>query len=98
MDRKVNGILSLAPIAWTGACSSSDDNGLDGDAVGEGGISPKRLTYWQDIVPIVEQKCMGCHQPGGIAPLSMGSYAEMKPWAPAIAAAVSGGIMPPYYI
>ena len=27
---------------------------------GEAGISPRRLAYWQDIVPIVENKCMGC--------------------------------------
>lgn len=68
------------------------------DAEGEGGIVARALTYWQDVVPIVQDKCMGCHQPGGIAPFSMDSYAAIKPWAASIAAAVSDGVMPPYYI
>lgn len=81
-----------------GAAPSSGNPGAGIDAASEAGIASRHLTYWQDVVPIVEQKCMGCHQPGGIAPFSMGSYAEIKTWAPSIASAVSGGIMPPYYI
>lgn len=105
---------TLATLLLTAglACSSSSPNspdaaspppdgsqGIDGsDNGGEAGIAPHALTYWQDVVPIVENKCMGCHQPGGIAPFSMGTYAEAKLWAPSIATAVSSGVMPPYYI
>ena len=79
--------------------ASVSDSPLPGDdAAAEAGKSRNGLTFWQDIVPIVENKCMGCHQPGGIAPFSIGSYVEIKPWAMPIAKYVLDGVMPPYYI
>ena len=90
---------SNGSIPTVDAAASASDGPLQGDdTVTEAGGTQKRLTYWQDIVPIVENKCMGCHQPGGIAPFSMGTYAEIKPWVTQIGSFVSAGVMPPYYI
>lgn len=92
------GPTSDAAIPPDASAASGDAPLLGGDDAVDSGSSVKVLTYWQDVVPIVEKKCMGCHQTGGIAPFSMGTYAEIKKYAPLIAVDVSGGIMPPYYI
>ena len=79
------------------AQGATDAPVLTEDAATEAGVV-SGLTYWKDVLPIVESKCMGCHQTGGIAPFSMQTYAETKRKALSIADYVSGGIMPPYYI
>lgn len=53
------------------------------------------LTYYQDAAPILGEKCASCHQPGGIAPFSLMTYAEAKQQASRIKFAVEGGVMPP---
>src|SRR4051794_9965770 len=53
-------------------------------------------TYWQDVAPIYDAKCVRCHQDGGIAPFRLDRYGEAKANASAELAAVQGGIMPPY--
>jgi len=55
-------------------------------------------SYFAEVLPILENKCMGCHQSGGIAPFSMQTYAETHLHAATISAYVSAGLMPPYYI
>jgi hypothetical protein len=54
-------------------------------------------TWSEHVAPIVQAKCQGCHRPGQIAPMSFQSYAEVRPFAPAIRAAVESGRMPPFY-
>jgi hypothetical protein len=94
-DSKITLDAAVSPDA---AASVPDGAMPDDSRATEAGAGLKHLTYWQDIVPIVENKCMGCHQPGGIAPFSMGTYAETKSRAPLISSYVSTGVMPPYYI
>jgi hypothetical protein len=47
--------------------------------------APANPTYWQDIAPIVNDRCVGCHQAGGVAPFPLDSYQVVKPMAPTIA-------------
>ena len=54
-------------------------------------------TWSEDVAPIVQAKCQACHRPGQIAPMSLLGYAEARPFAPAIRAAVDSGRMPPFY-
>jgi hypothetical protein len=102
-------VLALVAGAAGLACSdngntASSDGGepdaasQDSQSGTEAGPVTRTATYWQDVVPIVQNKCMGCHQAGGIAPFSMETWAETKAHAATIAAVVSAGIMPPYYI
>lgn len=58
--------------------------------------APEDVNYARDIRPIVEARCQGCHQAGGIAPFTLGSYAEAFAMRGAIAHAVSSRTMPPY--
>ncbi len=54
-------------------------------------------TFSEDVAPILQAKCQRCHRPGQIAPMSLVSYADARPFAPAIRFAVSSGRMPPFH-
>lgn len=43
-----------------------------------------KVTWEREVAPIVQARCVRCHQPGGRAPMPLGTYAEAKPWARAI--------------
>ncbi len=58
--------------------------------------SAKSLTYSDDAAPIFFEHCASCHRPGQIAPMSLLSYDEARPWAKSIAKAVRSGKMPPW--
>jgi hypothetical protein len=47
------------------------------------------LTYWKDVAPSLNDACVKCQQAGGVAPIQLDSYAEVKVNAAAIAAATS---------
>jgi hypothetical protein len=64
----------------------------------EGTPEPGTLTYWQDVAPIVNAKCVKCHQAGGIGPFALDNYADLKARAPLAANAVKIGKMPPFLI
>ena len=53
-------------------------------------------TYDQ-IRPILAQRCVGCHQPGEIAPMPLLTYQQARPWAKAIKQAVLNRTMPPWH-
>jgi len=57
---------------------------------------PAVPTWKHDVAPIVQGRCVSCHVKGGIAPFSMESYAEAKPFALSIAADVTSKKMPPW--
>ncbi len=53
-------------------------------------------TFSQDVLPILERKCQGCHRPGEIAPMPFLTYESTRPWAKAIKDAVLTQKMPPW--
>lgn len=55
-------------------------------------------TFSKDIAPIFQAKCEACHQPNSIAPMSLISYKESRPWARAIKDRVARRQMPPWHI
>jgi hypothetical protein len=54
------------------------------------------VAFPTDVWPILERRCVACHQPGEIAPMPLTSYAEVRPWANAIREAVLTRKMPPW--
>ena len=54
-------------------------------------------TFGKDIAPIFYAKCAMCHRPGEVAPMSLMSYDEVRPWARAIKNKVVARQMPPWY-
>ncbi len=56
-----------------------------------------KYTYWEDVAPIVKEHCGGCHVAGGIAPMSLLTYEDARPWAESIRLELTTGHMPPWY-
>jgi Copper type II ascorbate-dependent monooxygenase, C-terminal domain len=54
------------------------------------------LTYYADVKPIIDAKCTACHVDGGIGPLPLTSYEEVKLVKDLVALDVSQGTMPPW--
>src|SRR6185295_12921586 len=54
-------------------------------------------TFSKDVAPIFYRSCTGCHRPGEIAPMSLLTYREARPWASSIRQKVSTGVMPPWH-
>lgn len=60
--------------------------------------APTSPTFSKDIAPIFQSKCQSCHQPESIAPMSLISYKEARPWARSIKNRVARRQMPPWHI
>jgi hypothetical protein len=52
------------------------------------------VTWVADVGPMMAEQCMNCHRPGQIAPMSLLTYEEVRPWAPSIRMMVEDRIMP----
>jgi len=59
--------------------------------------TPANVTFYRDVLPILQERCQGCHRPGEVGPMAFGVYDETRPWAKAIKQAVLLGKMPPWY-
>src|SRR5215813_2097985 len=55
------------------------------------------VTYSKDFAPILNNNCVSCHRPGEVAPMSLMSYKEVRPWAKSIREQVVNRIMPPWF-
>ncbi len=44
----------------------------------------KAPTFTKDIAPIFQEKCEACHRPDSMAPMSLMTFAEARPWARSI--------------
>jgi hypothetical protein len=56
------------------------------------------LTFTKDIAPIFQAKCEACHRANSIAPMSLTTYAETRPFANSIKARVASRQMPPWHL
>lgn len=56
-----------------------------------------KISYAKDVAPILEEKCVVCHQTGGIAPFAMSDYNQVKVFAPMIREAIRTKTMPPWH-
>ena len=60
------------------------------------------VTFTRDIAPILQRSCENCHRAEGVAPMSLQTYDEVRPWARAIKQRTGigpkAGVMPPWYV
>ena len=89
MSRRVF-VAATAIAGAIGMCSVS--------AHAAGATAPAPVTFTKDVAPIFQAKCQSCHEPGSIAPMSLASYKEARPWARSIRARVASRQMPPWHI
>ena len=63
------------------------------------GQAPPAVTFTKDIAPILQRTCQNCHRPaGGIGPMPLTTYEEVRPWAQAVKRRTLAREMPPWYI
>lgn len=60
--------------------------------------SEGQVTFTKDVAPILFRSCVRCHRPDEIAPMSLLTYAEVRPWARSIKTRVSNREMPPWFL
>lgn len=67
---------------------------------GEPGAPGSGPTFYEDVAPILKDRCLSCHQEGGIAPANWNfeSYERAKAQAGAIANATEARRMPPFLV
>jgi hypothetical protein len=58
----------------------------------------RQATFSKDVAPIFQAKCQECHQPNSIAPMSLITFQEARPWARSIKERVAARQMPPWHI
>ena len=60
------------------------------------------VTFHKDIEPILQRSCQKCHRQDGVAPMSLVTYEEVRPWARSIKSRTGigprAGVMPPFYL
>ncbi len=61
------------------------------------GKAGKTITFTKDVAPIFYRHCVRCHRPDDIAPMSLLTYKEARPWAKAIREKVATRQMPPWH-
>jgi hypothetical protein len=55
------------------------------------------VTFSKDVAPIFYKSCAGCHREGEIAPMSLLTYKDARPWAKSIREKVVTRQMPPWH-
>ena len=58
----------------------------------------RQVTFTKDVAPILQRSCVTCHRPGEMAPMSLMTYDDARPWARAIKTRVESREMPPWHI
>ncbi len=75
---------------------------VPGVSVGQSAPADHEVTFTKDIAPILQRSCQHCHQPESVAPMSLITYDEVRPWARAIKMRTGmgpvAGVMPPWYV
>jgi hypothetical protein len=89
---KLAPLLILASVL-TAACEDESPVGNSPDGGTQGA-----LTYWGDVAPIFAEKCLKCHQEGGIAPFRLDTYADASKKAAAIIVQTESKLMPPFLV
>lgn len=62
-------------------------------------LKPKtsgKITFYHDVLPILQNHCQECHRPGRIGPMPLKKYEDVVAWSGMIREVVSEGRMPPW--
>ena len=92
MRMRIRALAAVVVLVVSSVCAAPGYAGNEAD-----------VTYYRDVLPIIQDNCQGCHRPEGlnlggvVAPMSFMSYQETRPWARSIAQKVEAHEMPPWY-
>jgi len=82
-------VVAAAATMTQAAVRAQDSSAAAGD---------RQVTFTRDVAPILQRSCQTCHRPGMMAPMSLLTYQEARPWARSIKAKISNREMPPWFI
>jgi hypothetical protein len=94
IETKVS-VFTAILIAFLAGCGDSSNAPSPGAMPT---MTASAVTFWQDVAPIYNDKCVKCHQAGGIGPFRLDDYQSAKGEAPLEAMRVMEGSMPPYHL
>ena len=60
------------------------------------GAAQNTPTFTRDVAPILFDNCVACHRPDHLAPMSLMTYDDVRPWARAVKSKVEAREMPPW--
>jgi peroxiredoxin len=55
-----------------------------------------QVTYYKDVLPLLQRHCLSCHRPGQVGPISLMNYKQIARWADACLEEVKAKRMPPW--
>jgi hypothetical protein len=93
MDRNHRAALALGALLTLPALSPGAESSNKGATEPAG-----QPTFAKHIAPILQARCQDCHHKGSLAPMSLVTYQETRPWAKAIKERVIQRQMPPWHI
>jgi uncharacterized protein DUF3471/copper type II ascorbate-dependent monooxygenase-like protein len=80
------GFLAVLSAIASTAVSASDPNS-----------GAKSVTFSKDVAPILFKHCADCHRPNELAPMSLLTFKDSRPWAKSIKEKVVNRQMPPWH-
>ncbi|MGA0608222.1 redoxin domain-containing protein [Phenylobacterium sp. VNQ135] len=88
----VDALTAGRSVAFTQAAAKG--SAIAFPAKAKGGFT--EISYAHDVAPIIKAKCATCHQPGGIGPMPLNTYEQVKGFSPMIREVIRTNRMPPY--
>ena len=89
--------VAFVPFAAVFALLLIPSPGMAGQAAGA-----DQVTFTRDVTPILQRSCQSCHRPNSLAPMSLITYDEVRPWARSIKYRTGlrnrMGVMPPWFL
>ena len=86
--RRLTRLLLLAAVACISIAFVTSSSASSG--------ASKEVTFNKDVAAIFYKNCAECHKPNDIAPMSLLTYKEARPWARSIKEKVASREMPPW--
>jgi hypothetical protein len=83
-------------LAVLAGCSEADKTARDKSKVSSQAEDGSEVSYHEHLRPIIEANCVECHHEGGIGPMPLDNWQDVKRTAPLLVAAVRAGRMPPW--
>src|ERR1700676_4494412 len=86
------GLIAAAMFGTAGIAVAPGKNAAAGAS------GKDQVTFTKDVAPILQRACQNCHRPDSMAPMSLLTYQEARPWARSIKEKVVKRDMPPWFV
>ncbi len=95
---RVEGHLAAALMAAALMLGVAEAGRAQGTQAKAGSTGKDNVTFTKDIAPILQRSCQNCHRPNNMAPMSLLTYQDARPWSRSIKEKVVKRNMPPWFV